>query len=113
MLMRKSAALGVGVGVIVGVGVLVGVGVIKLVVTLAVLLLGFKSFVVVTLAVFNKLAPVVFTLTSVRPVMVMTPPTFSVPTVPVNRLLDRLSWGFSPFKTAMADVPLKFTPVGK
>lgn len=103
----------VGVDVMVGVGVLVGVGVSKLVVTLAVLLLGFKSFVVVTLAVFNKLPPVTLALTSVRPIMVMTPPAFSVPTVPVSVLLVRLSWEPVPLNTLMFDVPLKFTPVGK
>lgn len=99
--MRRSAMFGVGVGVI------------RSVVTLAVLFASVRSLVVVTLAVFSKAAPVALALTSVLPVMVITPPTLSVPTVPVNVLLVRLSFGFAPFFTLIPDWPLNFMPVGK
>lgn len=100
LLMRKSALFGVGVGVS------------KFVVTLAVLLAGFASFVVVTLAVLTSELPVALALTKVWPVIVTTPPTFSVPTVPVNVLLARSRLGLMPFWAWMDEGPLNCTPLG-
>lgn len=97
-----SVAVGVGaagVWVAVGIGVLVGVAVVKPTTALAVLLLGLLSVVVVTLAEFWIVAPVAFRPTRVWPVIVITPPTLRVATVPVNVLLIKLRVGTVPFFT--------------
>ena len=128
LLMRKSARLGTGVGVRVavlvgvgvgvgvfvgvGLGVFVGVDVIKIVVAWAALLAGRTSFVVVTFAVLRSVVPVALTLTRVLPKMVTTPPTFRVPTVPVNAPAVKLRLLFAPLNTLINEEPLKLTPAG-
>ena len=89
----------VGVCVAVGGGVLVGVAVIKAVTTLAVLLPGLLSVVVVTLAEFWIVTPLALGLTRVWLVTVMTPPTLSVATVPINVLLVKVSLAPLPLVT--------------
>lgn len=109
-----GVAAGIAVSVVVGnavavagtgvlfaneVGVAVGVRVIKSISELAVLLSGMLSVVVVTLAVLRMLVSVRLPETSVWLVIVITPPTLSVATVPVNALLVMLRIGLAPLLT--------------
>jgi len=111
-LVGTGVDVGVGVFVGVGLGVFVGVDVIKIVVAWAALLAGSRSFVVVTFAVLTSVVPVALTLTRVLPKMVTTPPTFRVPTVPVNAPAVKLRLLFAPLNTLMNEAPLKLTPAG-
>lgn len=107
-----GVAVDVAVCVGVAVGVSVGVAVSKAVLVCAALLPRITSFVLVTLAVLRIAAPVALALTWVLAKIVTTPPTFSVPTVPVNLPLDKSRLLLTPLLTLIWDVPLKFTPVG-
>lgn len=107
-----AVLVGVGVNVFVGVGVLGGVAVINVVLAWAELFASITSFVTVTLAVFSSAGPVAFALTSALPRMVTTPPTFNVPTVPVNALLVKSKLLLMPLLTLIREVPSKLTPAG-